>query len=431
MFHPLIGLVAALGALILFALTLVTEILARRPAREAVEHGVRRSLLAEAARRNAEVLRAMGFGSRIAALWGEANEKYIESHRRTFDVGGGLGSLSKVLRLVLQSGVLGVGAYLVIQGEATAGIIIASAILVSRALAPVELAIANWRVFLAARHAWKRLAGVLRDMPQAAPQHKLPPPHASLSVESASAVPPGSDRLVVHEVSFRLAAGTVLGIIGPSASGKSSLARLLVGVWQPVRGKIRLDGAALDQWHPDDLGCHIGYLPQDIELFAGTVAENISRFDNAPDPHSVIGAATAAGVHEMILRLPQGYDTPIGESGNVLSAGQRQRVALARALYGEPFLLVLDEPNSNLDADGEEALARALHGVRARGGIAIVIAHRANALAATDTILVLNNGRMQEFGPKESVLAKLPRRAPSATDPAPLKVVGDRQGTQT
>ena len=430
LFHPVIGYVAGGGAIALFVLTAMAEMLARKPTRIAVEHGIRRSLLADASRRNAEVLRAMGFGRRLAGLWADANAKYIASHRRASDIAGGLGALSKVLRMILQSAVLGVGAYLVLRGEATAGIIIASAILTSRALAPVELAIANWKGFLTARQSWRRLAALLEGIPAAATAHPLPGPSVSLHVENVSAVPPGADKLVVHEVSFRLEKGAVLGIIGPSASGKSSLVRLIVGVWAPARGKIRLDGAALDQWHPDALGGHLGYLPQDVELFAGTVADNVARFDPAPESEAVIAAAKAAGVHDMILRLPDGYDTQIGESGAVLSAGQRQRVALARALYRDPFLVVLDEPNSNLDAEGEEALSRALDAIRARQGIAIVVAHRANALAAVDTILVLAGGRMQAFGPKDAVLAKLPRRPSPAPEPSPLKVVGDRGNPQ-
>lgn len=430
LFHPVIGYVAGGGAVVLFLLTALAEVLARKPMRNAVEHGIRRSLLADASRRNAEVLRAMGFGGRLGGLWAQANDQYIASHRRASDISGGLGALSKVLRMILQSAVLGVGAYLVLRGEATAGIIIASAILTSRALAPVELAIANWKGFLTARQSWRRLAALLRSVPAAAQAHPLPRPSRSLDVEAASAVPPGTDKLVVHDVTFRLQQGTVLGIIGPSASGKSSLVRLLVGVWRPARGNVRLDGAALDQWHPEALGKHLGYLPQDVELFAGTVADNIARFATRPDAEAVIGAAKAAGVHEMILRLPDGYDTQIGESGAVLSAGQRQRVALARALYGDPFLVVLDEPNSNLDAEGEEALAGALNAIRARKGIAVVVAHRANALAAVDTILVLGGGRMQAFGPKDAVLSRLPRRPSPAPEPSPLKVVGDRSGPQ-
>jgi ATP-binding cassette subfamily C protein len=272
---------------------------------------------------------------------------------------------------------------------------------------------------------------------------ELPRPSAIFSAESASAAPPGGQRFVVQDVSFRLKAGNGLGIIGPSASGKSSLARLLVGVWAPIRGKVRLDGAALEQWDSEVLGRHIGYLPQDVELFAGTVAQNIARFEPEPDPEAVIAAATAANVHELVLRLPDGYETQIGEGGTALSAGQRQRIALARALYRDPFLVVLDEPNSNLDAEGEQALTQAMLGVRARGGIVIVIAHRPSALAAVDHVMMMVEGKVQALGPKDEVLSKILRRpaapgAPAEAAPmaaaqggggqAMLKVVHDGQG---
>jgi ATP-binding cassette subfamily C protein len=317
------------------------------------------------------------------------------------------------MRLVLQSFVLGLGAYLVINQEVTAGVIIASSILVSRALAPVELAIANWKGFVSARQARKRLSELLDLVPDCKQPLLLPKPTRTLTVEMASACPPGQSRIVVQDVAFVLNSGNGLGIIGPSASGKSSLARLLVGVWSPARGKVKLDGAALDQWSPQVLGPHIGYLPQNVELFDGTIAENISRFASTPDPEKIIAAADAANVHDLIVSLPQGYETRIGEAGENLSAGQRQRIALARALYGDPFLVVLDEPNSNLDAQGEEALTTAILRVRARGGIAVVVAHRPSALAAVDQVLVLSQGRQQALGPKDEVLRRALRPAPA------------------
>jgi PrtD family type I secretion system ABC transporter len=314
--------------------------------------------------------------------------------------------------MLLQSAVLGVGAYLVIQQQATPGVIIASSILTSRALAPIELAIAHWRAFVGARQGWRRLSDLLAVLPPQESPMALPAPSATLSVESASVLVPGGQRLVVQDATFARKAGNGLGIIGPSASGKSSLARMIVGVWAPARGKVRLDGAAIEQWHPEELGRHIGYLPQDVELFAGSVAANIARFDPEPKPETVIAAAKAAGVHELILRLPEGYETDIGEGGTALSAGQRQRVALARALYGEPFLVVLDEPNSNLDADGEEALRIAILGIRQRGAIAVIVAHRPSALAGVDLVLTLAGGRMQAFGPKEEVLKAVLQQDP-------------------
>jgi ATP-binding cassette subfamily C protein len=420
-FHPLIGLTALAGAIILIALTLLTEILMRAPTKAATEAAVVRSGLAEASRRNAEALVAMGMAGRIAARWNEANRQYMRSQQEASDLGGGLGATSKVLRMMLQSGVLAVGAYLVINQEASAGIIIAGSILSARALAPVDLAIANWKGFIAARQSWQRLNRLLTASPTQSAPMELQAPARRLTVEGVSGAPPGVTKIVVQDVAFELEAGQGLGVIGPSGSGKSSLVRLLVGVWQPVRGKVRLDGAALDQWSPDALGRHIGYLPQDVELLAGTVAENIARFEPEPDTAAVIAAARAVGVHELIVRLPAGYDTPIGEQGSALSAGQAQRIALARAFYRDPFLVVLDEPNSNLDSEGEEALTRAILSVRERNGIVVVVAHRPSAIAGVDRLLMMNMGRPQAIGPKEEVLSKVLQR-PLAMQ-RPLKVV--------
>jgi PrtD family type I secretion system ABC transporter len=424
LFHPWIGVVALIGAILLTSLTLLSEFMSRTPSRMAGQHVGIRNSLAEAGRRNAEVLQAMGMAKRMGKIWGEANTKYLASHQTTSDVAGGLGAISKVLRFTLQSGVLGLGAYLVINGQATAGVIIASSIIVARALAPVELAIANWKGFVAARMSWRRLSDVLKAMDTNVEPTTLPAPKSQLVIENVSAGPPGVQKVVIQDVTFSLKAGQGLGVIGPSASGKSSLARLIVGVWTPLRGKVRLDGAAIDQWTSTDLGPHIGYLPQDVELFAGTVAQNIARFEEEPPPDAVIGAAQAAGVHDMIVRLPEGYDTQIGENGSVLSSGQRQRIALARALYRDPFLVVLDEPNSNLDADGDKALAQAIVKVRQRGGIVVVVAHRPSALAGVDTVLAMINGKAHAMGPRDEVLAKLfgpPQQggAPPAGAPMP------------
>ena len=420
-FHPLIGFAALAGAIILIVLTLLTEILMRAPARAATEAAVARNGLAEASRRNAEALVAMGMAGHIAARWSEANRQYMRSQQEASDLGGGLGAISKVLRMMLQSGVLAVGAYLVIHQEASAGIIIAASILSARALAPVDLAIANWKGFVAARQSWQRLNRLLTMSPARLAPMQLQTPVHRLTVEAVSASPPGVPKIVVQDITFELEAGQGLGIIGPSGSGKSSLVRLLVGVWQPMRGNVRLDGAALDQWASDALGRHIGYLPQDVELLAGTVAENIARFEPDPDNEAVIAAAKAVGVHDLIVRLPGGYDTQIGEQGSALSAGQAQRVALARAVYRDPFLVVLDEPNSNLDSEGEEALTRAILGVRERMGIVIVVAHRPSAIAGVDRLLMMNQGKAQAIGPKDEVLSKVLQR-PLAI-PRPLKIV--------
>lgn len=425
-FHVWIGVTALVGAIILITLTLLTELFTRSPAKASASFATSRASLAEASRRNAEVLQAMGMATRMSALWSAANVRYMDAQQKTSDVAGGLGSVSRVLRMLLQSCVLAVGAYLVINQQATGGIIIASSILVSRALAPVELSIANWKGFQAARQSWHKLSDLVALWPEQAEPMSLPAPASNLAVEALTVTPPGLQRVVVQDISFRLDAGQGLGIIGPSAAGKSSLARAIVGVWQPVRGKVRLDGAALEQWTSDALGPHIGYLPQDVELFAGTVAENIARFEPTPEPDKIVAAARSAGVHDLILRLPEGYESKIGEGGASLSAGQRQRISLARALYGDPFLVVLDEPNSNLDNEGDEALARAILTVRNRGGIVIVIAHRPSALQNIDMVLAMANGRQQAFGPKDDVLRKV-LDAPRAVT-RPVKVVGEIEG---
>jgi PrtD family type I secretion system ABC transporter len=420
LFHPLIGLAALGGALILIALTLATEFATREPATASVALAAARGALLEASHRNAEVVQAMGMGGHLQQRFAAIHDDLLRAQWRTSDRAGMLAAVSRVTRLLLQSLVLGLGAYLVINQEATAGVIIASSILVSRALAPVELSIANWKNFVAARQSRKRLNETLANVAAEKEPLPLPKPFASLALESIAARPPGSSRIVLQDINFALQGGNALGIIGPTASGKSSLARLLVGVWEPARGKVRLDGAALDQWSSERLGPHVGYLPQNVDLFSGTIAENIGRFHTALDTDAIILAAKSAGVHELIVSLPQGYDTQIGEAGANLSAGQRQRIALARTLYRDPFLVVLDEPNSNLDNDGEKALTAAILGVRSRGGIAVVIAHRPSAIAAVDYVLVLGDGRQQAFGPKDEVLRAVTRSAV-----APFKVVGE------
>jgi PrtD family type I secretion system ABC transporter len=366
---------------------------------------------------------SMGMAGRLNRRWSEANQSYLAGNQRASDVAGGLGAVAKVLRMMLQSAVLAVGAYLVIHQEATAGIIIAGSILAARALAPVDLAIAHWKSFVAARQSWQRLNRLLETLPARPAPTLLQSPSSRLSVEAVTIVPPGDQRVVVQDATFTLSAGMGLGIIGPSGSGKSSLVRALVGVWQPVRGKVRIDGAALDQWSSEVLGRYVGYLPQDVELFAGSVADNICRFDPKASSDGIIAAAKEAGVHEMIIKMQDGYDTPIGERGTALSAGQAQRVALARALYGNPFLIVLDEPNSNLDTEGDEALTRAVRAARERGAIVVVVAHRPIGIEAVDQLLVLKEGRMQAFGPKETVLGQVMQ--PRVAAPSPIKIVSE------
>ena len=405
--HPLLGLLATAGALVLVALTALTEMRSRNPAQASNQAAGERAAFLEAARRNAEIIEALGLGRRMAGRWQAHNEALLAAQRRAMRVTGFVGSASRVFRLVLQSALLGLGAYVVIKGEATGGVMIASSILASRALAPIEGAIANWRGFVAARQSHERLCKTLATLPGEGQPMVLPRPRQSLAVEELSIAPPGVPRPVLQNIAFTLATGDGLGVIGPSASGKSTLARALAGAWQPQRGTIRLDGAAFDQWDREALGRDIGYLPQDIALFDGTIAENIARLEPDAPSEAVIAAARAAGVHDMVLALPGGYGTPIGEGGAALSGGQRQRIALARALYGDPFFVVLDEPNANLDAEGDAALATAIAGVRARGGILVVIAHRPAALATLNKLAVIGGGQLQAFGPKDEVLSKV------------------------
>ena len=425
MFHPVVGCIAVVGAIILTILTYLTNRSVQASAKRVHEFATRRGTMAEAAQRNAEVIEAMGMAGDLARDWSEQNDGYRLHHRINSDTANGYATISKIFRIALQSGVLAAGAVLVIEGQASGGIIIASSILTSRALAPVEQAIANWRGFVSAQQAWKRLGQMMAILPETAAPLALPAPRERLSVENLTSGPPGREQVIVGGVSFDIPAGSALGVIGPSGSGKSSLARALTGIWPVYRGAVRLDGAALDQWDDEARGRHVGYLPQDIELFAGTVSQNISRFRANPDPETVIEAARAAGVHDLILRLPNGYGTEIGAGGSILSAGQRQRIGLARALYGNPFMVVLDEPNSNLDADGEGALTEAIAGIRRRGGIAVVVAHRPSALASVDLVMMMTDGRSMAFGPKEDVLARILRRENERA--VPLKVVGDTQ----
>lgn len=428
LFHPWIGVTALTGAIMLIGLTIIAERKSRQPARDAARIATERIVLAEATRRNSEAVLAMGFGHLLREKWDEINRRYLANHLRASRITGSLSTTSKILRMVLQSAVLAVGAILVIRQEATGGIMIASSILVSRALAPVELAIGQWKGFSSARDSWARLVKLSDLMRSDAPEVSLPTPATSLKVENLHLAAPGTKNAIVRGISFELNAGEAVGVIGPSASGKSSLARGLVGLWQPSAGSVRLDGASLTQWEPRTLGSHVGYLPQDVSLFGGSIAENIARFEpNAPSS-KIIAAAKAAGVFEVIVKFPDGFDTKIGEQGSTLSGGQRQRIGLARALYGEPFMVVLDEPNSNLDSDGEAALSRAIVGVRARGGIAIVIAHRPSALAAVDKVLVLANGQMQAFGPKEEVLKQTTQPGTPGTRARRLAIAGE--GTQ-
>jgi ATP-binding cassette subfamily C protein len=421
--HPWLGILSLAGGVVMAGAALLTERASRAPARAAERSARARSKMIEADRRNSETTTAMGMEAALAQRWAALNSGHLAAIERAADIVGFYAGLSKTLRVMLQSAALGLGAYLVIGHELLPGAMLASSIMMTRALAPVETAIANWRGFVAARDAMGRLTNVLNRLGPDPVRTALPKPTRGLAVESVTLVPPETKAAILGNISFALKSGEVMGIIGPSGSGKTSLARALVGVWRPAHGAVRVDGAALDQWPPEIIGPALGYLSQAVDLFDGTVTENIARMAVEPDAGAVVQAARAAGAHEMILRLPNGYDTRIGPAGAVLSAGQRQRVALARALYGEPFLIVLDEPNANLDADGEAALLRAIREAKARGAIVILIAHRAAVLSVCDKLLVLCDGAQRAFGARDEILRERAPQAVAAASNARLKLV--------
>lgn len=412
--HPWLGWLTVCGAVVIVGLTLLTERRSQPPARALAEVSAHRHNLVETTRRNAEVVGALGMRPAFLARYSAISERHVTETLKASDVVSGLGAFAKVFRLMLQSASLGLGAYLAIRGEISAGVIIAASILTSRALAPIETAVAHWKGFVAARQSYRRLERSLALVPADEQRLPLPAPARHLVADDLVVGPPGQSKPVLIGVALRLTAGDAIGVIGPTGSGKSTLARALVGVWPSSKGTVRLDGAALDQWG-DQLGRHVGYLPQDVELFDGTVAENIARFAPRPDSEAIIAAARAAAAHDLILELPKGYDTRIGEAGAALSGGQRQRVALARALYGDPFLVVLDEPNANLDNAGDEALNAAIRSVRARGGIAVVITHRPSGLAAVNLVAILKDGRISAAGPRDEILQTLVQPVPSSS----------------
>lgn len=409
--HPWIGLTALIGGALLVGLTVVANRVTREPTARLAALSAARNAQTELQLRHVETLTAMGMRDRMLDRWEQTNRAYLAEHRALGRWVGLLGGASQIGRMLLQSLILTVGALLVIDGRASGGVIFASSMLSARALAPVDQAIANWRQFAAARLGWRNLCTLLSAVPPArSAQTVLPAPQRELQVQQLFVSPPGSGRHTVKGLEFQLEAGDGLGIIGPSAAGKSSLVRALLGLWKPDHGTVRLDGATLDQWPNDLLGASIGYLPQTIDLFSGTIAENISRFASNPSSEAIIAAAEAAGVHDMIVRLPDGYDTRVGVAGEQLSGGQQQRIALARALYGDPFLLLLDEPNSNLDAQGDAALGRAIVAARLRGAIVVIVSHRPSALSNVNLMLFMRDGRMEAFGQREDVLRRVTAR---------------------
>ena len=405
-FHSWFGWMAVAAAVVLASLAVINEKSTSKLLKEANEQAISARGLVNKNLRNAEVVDSMGMLGALRTRWKENTSDVLLAQADASSRAGAISSLSKVLRMLFQSLVLGLGAYLVLQQELSPGMMIAGSILLGRALAPIDLMIGSWKGFVAARGQYARLNGILTRISEDKEKMSLPAPEGLLQVEGVMVVPPGSKSPVVNGVAFELKPGSSLGIIGPSASGKSSLARALLGIWPTANGKVRLDGVDIFAWDRQELGPYIGYLPQDIELFDGSIGENIARFGE-PDSEKIIQAAKLAGVHETILKLAEGYDTKIGGAGGVLSGGQRQRIGLARAVYNDPKLILLDEPNSNLDEQGEVALAKALKELKEKGATVIVITHRPGVLGALDNILIMKDGKMATVGPREDVLKAL------------------------
>lgn len=414
--HPMLGWVSLAGGLLLIGLTYLTEWATHKPLESANGVGVAANQFATNSFRNAEVIEAMGMFAALRQRWYALHGKMLALQTVASDRAGTISAITRFVRVSIQSLILGAGALLVIDGQITAGTMIAASILMGRALAPVEMAIGTWKQLVSARTSFARLSRLLTEFRGAEKGMSLPPPKGEYRLENVVAGAPGSQQAILRGVSFVLPAGRVLGVIGPSGSGKSTLARLLVGVWPAANGKVRLDGADVHAWNKEELDPHLGYLPQDVELFEGTVAENIGRFGEI-DAEAVVEAAQRAGVHDMILRLPKGYDTPIGTGGSVLSGGQRQRVGLARALYGDPAVVVLDEPNSNLDDVGEAALVNAISRLKTDGKTVVLITHRPSVLSVVDFLLVLRDGAVQAYGPRNEVLAALNQAAQQQAQP--------------
>lgn len=407
LFHPLMGMLAIGGGIILILLTLLNRMLSNASMIEANTGSFRADRLSDHIQSEAELIQSMGMRDAAFDMWQKRRDEALRAHIASSDVTGVFSTATKIFRMFLQSAVLGLGAFLVIHDHVTPGVMIASSILMGRALAPVEQLIGQWALFQRARKGWDNLSILLSEVPVEPNRTELPKPKAILSVQNLTIVPPGQTQASLRMVSFDLPAGHACGVIGPSGSGKSTLARALTGVWRPAGGQIRLDGATLDQFEHAVLGQHIGYLPQRVHLFEGTIAENISKLSQSPDAEAVVAAAQKADAHEMILKLPQGYDTRVSANGGQLSGGQIQRIGLARAMYGDPVLLILDEPNSNLDNEGSEALNTAIRNMKAVGKSVLIMAHRPAAIKECDMLLMLDGGNKAAFGPKEEVLQSM------------------------
>jgi len=426
--HPALGAMTLGGAVVLTLLTIWTELRSRKISSAAQQAAIARNAIADSNARNADVLKAMGFAGRAVDRFNQANQEHLKLQTQASDVIGTFSAFSRVLRMLLQSALLGLGAYLTIQGQMSAGAIIAVSVASSRALAPIDMAIGNWKGVVAARQAFKRLRETMVALGAATKPLDLPAPTKSLKIEKITVAAPASGQVLLSEISFELMAGQALGVIGPSGGGKTTLIRALTGIWPTLRGSVRLDDAELSQWDEEVIGRYMGYLPQEVALLDGTITENITRLDPKRDGQAIVAAAQAAGVHEMIVRLPDGYDTQLGPMGTALSAGQRQRIGLARALYKNPFVVVMDEPNAFLDAEGEQALNLAIAHIRRRGGIAIVVAHRPSVLSEVDMVAVIQNGKLTSFGPRDQVIARPTKPAAQPVRPnmpAPRRVAAE------
>lgn len=421
MFHSWFGVVAIISVIMLATLAVINEKVTGKMLAEANKENMGATQFTNKNLRNAEVVESMGMLGRIRDRWQEKNRKVLALQGIASDRAGILTSVSKTARLIVQSLVLGLGAYLAIQQEISPGLMIAGSILLGRALAPIDQMVGVWRQFVNARSQYQRLNEILTQVDEEPDRMSLPEPKGVVSAENVMVAPPGSRTPVVKGVTFVVEPGDMVGIVGPSAAGKSTLARAILGIWPTIGGKMRLDGADIFNWKRDELGPRIGYLPQDIELFEGSISENIARFGDV-DSQEVVRAARMAGVHEMILRLPEGYDTVIGATGGALSGGQRQRIGLARAIYGNPKLIVLDEPNSNLDDQGEAALAVALQNLKETGATVFIITHRSSVLSQVQKLMVMKEGALAMFGPRDQVLAELSKAsraaAPAVGQPA-------------
>ena len=403
-FHPMLGYLALAGGVTLISLTLFNQLLTRKPVGEANGMAVAADNFAESIRESGEVIQGLGMRGAVLGRWRSYRDRALDAQISSSDLTGTFSTSSKTFRFFLQSAMLALGAYLVLQGEMTPGAMIAGSILLGRALAPVEQAIAQWPLVLRARQGWSSLCELLEKTPAEPQRTELPKPRAIMEAQQITVVPPGEQVATLRMMSFRIEPGQALGVIGPSGAGKSTLARAILGIWRPASGKVRLDGASLDNYDPDTLGHYIGYLPQEVALFNGTIAENIARMSSEPDPKKVVEAAKKAAAHEMILKFPDGYDTVISGGSGRLSGGQKQRIGLARAMYGDPVILVLDEPNANLDSVGSEALNTAIRQMKEEGKSVIIMAHRPAAIAECDLILYVDQGMRKAFGPRDEVL---------------------------